>query len=209
MNGVWYQYREDDCLPQVLRQSGQFVWISESGEHALIMQTNEEHEAKQIGELKEGQLHLLQPKGVFCLDGDTRTHILQTFNAFEQPSMIAVVQLEDKPDTHQFELPYYRLSGYFSSETGVIIGYEQHDYAVISEETPFNTGIWLSDRPDAPKTERLYLVPIRPFYKQESQQKETITDVHYHLNHDVQRILQDDVELEKNTPFFTLMPLVV
>lgn len=202
MNDVWYQYREDDCLPQVLQQSGQFVWISEAGEHALIMQTNEEHEAKQIGEFKEGQLHLLQPKGVFCLDGDTRTHILQAFNTFEQPSMIAVVQLEDKPDTHQFELPYYRLSGHFSSEAGVIIGYEQHDYAVISEETPFNTGIWLSDRPDAPKTERLYLVPIRPFYKQESQQKETITDVHYHLNHDVQRTLQDDLELEKKYAVF-------
>ena len=202
MNGIWYQYRQDDCLPQVLQQSGQFVWISEAGEHALIMQTNEEHEAKQVGEFKEGQLHLLQPKGIFCLDGDTRTHILQAFNAFEQPSMIAVVLLEDKLDTHQFELPYYRLSGHFSSETGVIISYEQHDYAVILEETPFDTGIWLGDRPDASKTERLYLVPIRPFYKHESQQKETITDVHYHLDHDVQRTLPDDLELEKKYAVF-------
>jgi hypothetical protein len=49
---VWYQYREDDCLPQVLQQSGQFVWVCEVGEHALIMQKNDEHEANQIGEFK-------------------------------------------------------------------------------------------------------------------------------------------------------------
>lgn len=202
MNEVWYQYREDNCLPQVLQQSGQFVWISEFGKHALIMQIDDQHEAKQVGEFKEGQLHLLQPKGVFCLEGDARKYVLQALNAFEQPSMIAVVQRDDKPDTYQFELPYYGLSGHFSSETGVMIGYEQHDYAVISEETPFDTGIWLRDRPDASKTEHLYLVPIRPFYKQESQPEETITDVHYHLNHDVQRTLDDDRALEKKYAVF-------
>ena len=201
VNDVWYQYREDDCLPQVLQQSSQFVWVSESGQHALIMQTNEEHEAKQVGELKEGVLHLLQPKGLFCLDGDARTLILQAFDAFEPPSMIAVVQLQDQPDTHQFELPYYGLSGHYSSETGVTVHYEQHNYAVISDETPLETGIWLGS-PDAIKTERLYLVPIRPFYRQESHQKEAITDVHYHLHHDVQRTLQDKLELEKKYAVF-------
>lgn len=202
INDTWYQYREDDCLPQVLQQSGQFVWISEAKEQAFIMQTNEEHEAKQVGEFKEGQLHLLQPKGIFCLEGNARTHILQAFHAFEQPSMIAVVQLEDKPDIYQFELPYHRLSGYFSSETGVMINYEQHDYAVISQETPFDTGIWLADSPDVSKTENLYLVPIRPFYRQESHDKETITDVHYYLKHDVQRTLQDNMVLEKKYAVF-------
>ena len=201
VNDVWYQYREDDCLPQVLQQNGQFVWVSESGQHALIMQTNDKHESKQVGELKEGVLHLLQPKGLFCLDGDARTQILQAFDVFEPPSMIAVVQLQDQPDTHQFELPYYGLSGHYSTETGVTVHYEQHDYAVISDETPLETGIWLGS-PDAIKTERLYLVPIRPFYRQESQQKEAITDVHYHLNHDVQRTLQDKLELEKKYAVF-------
>lgn len=202
MNDVWYQYLEDYFLPPVLQKSGQFVWVSEDKEHALIMQINAGHAVKQVGEFKENALHLLQPKGVFCLDSAERTHILQAFNAFEKPSMIAVVLSEDKPETHQFVLPYYGLSGHFSSETGMLIHYEQHDYTMISEETPFDTGIWLGNHPDTIKTELLYLVPIRPFYKQESYQSETITDVHYHLNHDVQRTLQDNLELEKKYAVF-------
>ena len=202
MNDIWYQYQEDDFLPLVLQKSGQFAWISEAGEHVFLMQTNDDHEAIQVGEFKESQLHLRQPKGVFCFDGDARTHILQAFGAFEKPSMIAVVQLEDKPNTYQFELPYYGLSGYFSLERGLMIQDETQDYTVISEETPFDTGIWLAKHPDAPKSERSYLVPIRPFYRDDSHQKENITDVHYYLKHDVQRALQDKPKLEKKYAVF-------
>lgn len=202
MHDLWYQYRADDCLPRVLQQGDQFVWISEGGDHTLIMQINDKHEFKQVGEFKESQLHWLRPKGLFCLDGDARTHILQALGAFEKPSMIAVVQLEDQPDTHQFELPYYGLSGHFSSKSGVMVHYAPHDYTVIPDnETPFDTGIWLG-HPDASKTDRLYLVPIRPFYKQESHEKETIADVHYHLKHDVQRMLHDNLTLEKKYAVF-------
>ena len=174
MNDIWYQYQEDDFLPLVLQKSGQFAWISEAGEHVFLMQTNDDHEAIQVGEFKESQLHLRQPKGVFCFDGDARTHILQAFGAFEKPSMIAVVQLEDKPNTYQFELPYYGLSGYFSLERGLMIQDETQDYTVISEETPFDTGIWLAKHPDAPKSERSYLVPIRPFIEMTLIKKKTL-----------------------------------
>ena len=191
INEEWYQYLTDGFLPEYLSDPRNYAWVNRAGDHALIMQHNPSRAATLMYHWQNGALMSHAPEGQVCFDGEARKKILACFATLEDINLIEIILLDPPEKQHyQFHLPRYQLSGHFNDETGVTLTYDNKTCYISSHPSPLATGMMISETKTSQPWQCLLLVPVQPFYTQE-----TIRGSHYQLIHDIDRTTLRDKTL--------------